>query len=324
MAMGRKEERERRKRLGKALLISILIHLAVLALISPIEYRPVVMEPWVVRKGPVKLYLVEVSPSRKIIYRESVRMPRGAKDVRASIPKGKNVVASAERPSPPQISRNLWDIIPPMRRLPELDLESTRPSLIRGYEEGKEQLITVPRPGIAVAGEDTPSLGSGSRGSAPGKGIYRYGTGKEGSDIPSIPSGRTSQKGTIRISGGTGRGEESIPGPEVRPRGGRIGGYRVGSRLGEEPGFEGGTARNRIVYKKVYPKNPYLERDITIRLKFFVMPDGSVGDVIPLQKGDPELERLAILAMRSWAFEPLPEGMEDIQTGIITLKFRAE
>lgn len=314
--MGRKEERERRKRLGKALLISTLIHLVLLALISPIEYRPVVMEPWVVRKEPVKLYLVEVSPSRKIIYRESVRMPRSAKNVRISISK------SAERPSPPQISRNLWDIIPPMRRLPELDLESTRPSLIRGYEEGKEKLITVPKPGIAVAGEDTPSLGPGARGSTPGKGIYGYGTGKEGSDIPSIPSGRASQRGTIRISGGEGRGEEPIPGPEVRPRGGRLGGYRIGSRLGEEPGFEGGTARNRIVYKKVYPKNPYLERDVTIRLKFFVMPDGSVGDVIPLQKGDPELERLAILAMRSWSFEPLPEGMEDIQTGIITLKFR--
>jgi hypothetical protein len=316
--IGRREERAGRKRLEKALLVSIAVHLILLAFISRIEYYPVVMEPWRFHKSPLKLYLVEVSPSSKgLIYREKIRIPK-----RVVVSKVKGIAAGSGKPSPPpQVSRNPWALIPPMTRLPELDLESTRPSLIKGGERDMESLITVPKPGMAMAGGDTPSPGSG-RGVG-GKGAF--GTGRKGSDIPTIPSGGVSRKGAVKGAGGSGvSGDEGIPGPQIGPRGGRLGGYKVGSRLGEEPGFEGGTARNRIVYKKVYPRSPYLERNITIRLKFFVMPDGTVGDVIPLQKGDPELERLAILSMKSWEFEPLPEGMEDIQTGIITLRFRAE
>jgi TonB family protein len=55
-------------------------------------------------------------------------------------------------------------------------------------------------------------------------------------------------------------------------------------------------------------------------LKFTVSPEGVVTSIIPLQKGDPVLERSAIEALRQWRFNRLKENKE--MYGIITFTFR--
>jgi TonB family protein len=48
-----------------------------------------------------------------------------------------------------------------------------------------------------------------------------------------------------------------------------------------------------------------LEVEVDIRLQFWVLPDGTVGDVIPLVRGDLELERAAIEYLKNWRFTPV-------------------
>lgn len=79
-------------------------------------------------------------------------------------------------------------------------------------------------------------------------------------------------------------------------------------------------AKRGIIYKEypVHTKNI----EVKILLKFWVEPDGRVTNVSPLQKGNAELEKRAIEAMKKWRFEPLPKSAKQIrQWGIIPLKF---
>jgi len=56
-----------------------------------------------------------------------------------------------------------------------------------------------------------------------------------------------------------------------------------------------------------------------LKFKFTVMPDGTVGRIIPLQKADPRLEQAALEALRQWRFNQLRN--EVVMEGIIPLQF---
>jgi len=85
--------------------------------------------------------------------------------------------------------------------------------------------------------------------------------------------------------------------------------------------IEWGGGGNRIVLYKVLPKYPpNYNVNAQIKLKFTVSPEGVVTSIIPLQKGDPVLERSAIEALRQWRFNRLKENKE--MYGIITFTFR--
>lgn len=66
--------------------------------------------------------------------------------------------------------------------------------------------------------------------------------------------------------------------------------------------------------------NAEVEARITVR--FQVKPDGSVGQIIPLVKGNPELEREVLRTLKSWRFSRLPSGVpQRSQWGTITFRF---
>ncbi len=119
----------------------------------------------------------------------------------------------------------------------------------------------------------------------------------------------------------TGNAKSNLGSPD-----GSIDGTGLGTR-GNGPGkgmgfgdIEWGGGGNRIVLQKIVPKFPSgVNTNAEIRLRFTVMPDGTVGRIIPLQKADPRLEKAALDALRQWRFNPLKTDL--VMEGIIPLSF---
>jgi TonB family protein len=112
---------------------------------------------------------------------------------------------------------------------------------------------------------------------------------------------------------------------------GSMDGSESGSGLGKEgfgPGkgdgfgpIEWGGGGNRVVlYKKLPSFPPGANTSAQIKIKFTVMSDGTVSHAVPLQKGDPMLERAALDALKQWRFNPLKDNREMV--GIITFTFK--
>ena len=84
----------------------------------------------------------------------------------------------------------------------------------------------------------------------------------------------------------------------------------------------GSAARRRILFRPKPPKLERLESTTEIVLKFWVLPDGTVGRVIPTRKASAYLEGLASNHLKRWRFSPLPPGAEDKeQWGEIAFRF---
>ncbi len=101
---------------------------------------------------------------------------------------------------------------------------------------------------------------------------------------------------------------------------------RFGSGAGRGQGYSldwGGGGGNRVVLHKELPKYPAgITTSTQIKMRFTVQPNGSVGLILPMQKGEPALERAAMEALRRWQFNPLNDGKEMI--GFITFTFRIQ
>lgn len=93
-------------------------------------------------------------------------------------------------------------------------------------------------------------------------------------------------------------------------------------------GFEidfGGTGMRKI-YSYSLPTYPDgVSKEIDVKLKFSILPDGSVGRIFPLIKADARLELAAINSLRQWRFEPLPlNNQANEQFAIIIFPFRLQ
>jgi TolA protein len=94
-------------------------------------------------------------------------------------------------------------------------------------------------------------------------------------------------------------------------RGGGVG----PSGTGVSWSVEGPVGRRRLLSREV-PKSPdwvgARGLDVTVTVRFRVLPDGSVkpGAVIQQTSGFPELDRRALDAVRRWRFAPAPGGAE--------------
>ncbi len=89
-------------------------------------------------------------------------------------------------------------------------------------------------------------------------------------------------------------------------------------------GIKGPAGKREILYKPGIP-DVKIDREGEVELKFWVLPDGSVGRVFSLLRGDAELERIAINYIKQWRFNPLDEAGSTVeQWGTITVKFRFE
>ncbi len=90
-------------------------------------------------------------------------------------------------------------------------------------------------------------------------------------------------------------------------------------------GFQIDFAGNgvRKIYSYILPAYPKgVSKQINVKLRFTIMPDGTVGTIFPLIKADSRLELAAINSLRKWRFEPLPPGEKTVQTAVIVFPYR--
>jgi len=93
-------------------------------------------------------------------------------------------------------------------------------------------------------------------------------------------------------------------------------------------GFEldfGGRGMRRI-YSYNLPEYPEgVTKEIDLKLRFTILPDGTVSKIFPLIKADARLEFTAINSLKNWRFEPLPQNAKQVdQTVVITFPYRLQ
>ena len=77
-------------------------------------------------------------------------------------------------------------------------------------------------------------------------------------------------------------------------------------------GIKGPVASRSVLYVPPPPKvKVSVEADVL--LKFWVLPDGTVGKVIPLVKGDAEVDLAATNHIKRYRFNPLPKDVPQVQ-----------
>jgi hypothetical protein len=88
-------------------------------------------------------------------------------------------------------------------------------------------------------------------------------------------------------------------------------------------GLSGPVARTRrVLYRPPLPKIS-LTRDVSVRLRFWVRPDGSISRVETLKIGDLELVNVAEKYLQQWRFSILPAELpQKEQWGMVTVVFR--
>jgi len=132
-------------------------------------------------------------------------------------------------------------------------------------------------------------------------------------DIKSNEKNNTRLNGSDNKSVGKEDGSD-IAGTGLRDRGT---GRGAGDGFGD---IDWGGGGNRVLISKKLPQFPKsVKSNARIELRFKVLADGSVSQVIPLQKADPALEQAAITAIKQWRFNRLSDDKE--MWGTIPLTF---
>lgn len=87
-----------------------------------------------------------------------------------------------------------------------------------------------------------------------------------------------------------------------------------------------GGKGQRKIYNYSLPSYPEgVSKEIDVKLRFTILPDGTVGRIIPLIKADARLETAAINSLRTWRFEPLASNQKQVQqTAVITFPYRLQ
>ncbi len=87
-----------------------------------------------------------------------------------------------------------------------------------------------------------------------------------------------------------------------------------------------GGQGTRKIYSYILPAYPEgVNKEIDIRLKFSILPDGTVGTILPLTKADTRLENAAINSLRQWRFQALAPGQKQVeQAAVIVFPYRLQ
>ena len=85
-----------------------------------------------------------------------------------------------------------------------------------------------------------------------------------------------------------------------------------------------GGQGQRKIYSFNLPEYPEgVNKEIDIRLRFTILPDGTVGNIFPLIKADTQLENAAINSLRQWRFEALDASQKQVdQVAVIVFPYR--
>jgi len=84
--------------------------------------------------------------------------------------------------------------------------------------------------------------------------------------------------------------------------------------------WEGGA--REVLNEKLpeFPEN--IQKEVILRFKIEVLPDGKVKEIIPLSKGEATLELITKRILKQWIFNPLEESApQESQFGIIAFRF---
>ncbi len=92
---------------------------------------------------------------------------------------------------------------------------------------------------------------------------------------------------------------------------------------GDSPYQIEGKAAKRTILSKVIPQYPEnVQQEALIKIRFSVLPNGLVGEMIPVLKSHDLLERITLDAFKQWRFNPLPHDVSQVQEyGTITFKY---
>lgn len=129
-------------------------------------------------------------------------------------------------------------------------------------------------------------------------------------------------------------GEDASFGKEIKPEVGISGsgkagigeikkdfGMKVSPRLLYHIEWEGKV--NRIKTGGELPRFPHgVKESAIVRFRVVVLPDGTIERIFPLEKANPDFERVAFEALRTWKFNPINEDVK--QSGIVTFNFKVE
>ena len=87
-----------------------------------------------------------------------------------------------------------------------------------------------------------------------------------------------------------------------------------------------GGSGTRKIYSYSLPSYPEgVNKEIDIKLKFTIKPDGTVGSIFLLSKADTRLENAAINSLWQWRFEPLSPNTQQIdQSAVIVFPYRLQ
>jgi TonB family protein len=101
-----------------------------------------------------------------------------------------------------------------------------------------------------------------------------------------------------------------------------------GGGIGSHQGYSidwGGTGSRRLLSGRLPTYPDGTDKQMAVVLRFTVLPDGTVDAIIPAKKTDELLEHSAIVALRTWRFDPVPSQMEQkSQIGKVTFNFKLE
>lgn len=87
-----------------------------------------------------------------------------------------------------------------------------------------------------------------------------------------------------------------------------------------------GGKGTRKIYSFILPQYPEgVRKEVNIKLQFTILPDGTVGTIIPKMKADTRLENAAINSLRQWRFEALSTNQRQVeQTAVIVFPYRLQ
>ncbi len=87
-----------------------------------------------------------------------------------------------------------------------------------------------------------------------------------------------------------------------------------------------GGKGTRKIYSFILPQYPEgVKKEVNIKLQFTILPDGTVGTIIPKMKADTRLENAAINSLRQWRFESLNPSQRQVeQTAVIVFPYRLQ
>lgn len=108
-----------------------------------------------------------------------------------------------------------------------------------------------------------------------------------------------------------------------RPDAATPGGEPAATSSGMPYTIEGDAAKRSIVNQVLPEYPPGLQNEAVVKIRFWVLPDGRIGNMLPVRKGDPVLDQLTMRAMRQWRFSALSNDAEKKNAeGVITFVYK--